>query len=167
MADVISVNTERINDEDVVGLVELLFFAYRDFISDPDQILAEYKFGRAHHRVLHFTGRNPGMTVAQLLDILGITKQSLSRVLKELIDKGFVCQQEGAEDRRQRLLFLTSEGENLHKRLMAPQLLRIRRALSEAGPGSQMSYRNVLYHLINPANRDEVHSRIEAGKMVG
>jgi DNA-binding MarR family transcriptional regulator len=167
MADVISPDRGKLSDEDVVGLIELLFFAYRDFVSDPDQILAEYKFGRAHHRVLHFTGRNPGMTVAQLLEILGITKQSLSRVLKELIDKGFVRQKEGLEDRRQRLLFLTPEGEKLHERLMAPQISRIRRALSEAGPEAELPYRQVLYYLIDPVNRDSVRNRIEAGKMVG
>jgi len=167
MTDVILTDTAKLHDDDVVALIELLFFAYRDFVSDPDQILAEYKFGRAHHRVLHFTGRNPGLTVAQLLDILGITKQSLSRVLKELIDKGFIYQQEGPEDRRQRLLFLTAEGDRLQKRLMAPQIVRIRRALTEAGPASHSPYRNVLYHLINPANRDGVRSRIEAGKLVG
>jgi DNA-binding MarR family transcriptional regulator len=167
MTDVIVARDEKLSEEDVVGLVELLFFAYRDFVSDPDQILSEYKFGRAHHRVLHFTGRNPGMTVAQLLDILGITKQSLSRVLKELIDKGFIFQEEGKEDRRQRLLFLTPEGEKLHKRLMAPQIKRIRRALAEAGAETYASYRSVLYHLINPMNREDVRSRIEAGKLIG
>jgi DNA-binding MarR family transcriptional regulator len=167
MADVISRQADRLKDDDIVALIELLFFAYRDFVSDPDQILAEYRFGRAHHRVVHFTGRNPGMTVAQLLDILRITKQSLSRVLKELIDKGFIYQQEGQEDRRQRLLFLTEEGEQLHKRLMAPQIERIRRALLEAGADAHPQYRSVLFHLINPANREGVLSRIESGKFVG
>ena len=158
---------DNLKDEEVVGLIELLFFAYRDFVSDPDQILAEFNFGRAHHRVLHFAGRNPGMTVAQLLEILGITKQSLSRVLKELIGKGFVYQQEGPDDRRQRLLFLTPEGERLQKRLMSPQISRIRRALAEAGPDAHHPYRNVLYHLINPANREDVRNRIEAGILSG
>jgi DNA-binding MarR family transcriptional regulator len=167
MADVISMRGNSLKDEEIVGLIELLFFAYRDFVSDPDQILAEFNFGRAHHRILHFAGRNPGMTVAQLLEILGITKQSLSRVLKELIDKGFVYQQEGLEDRRQRLLFLTAEGGKLQKRLMAPQISRIRRALAEAGPEAQHHYRNVLYHLIDPANREDVRNRIEAGKLAG
>ncbi|MBA3518100.1 MAG: MarR family transcriptional regulator, partial [Rhizobiales bacterium] len=95
------------DDGTVVELIELLFFAYRDFISDPDAILARSGFGRAHHRVLHFVDRNPGLTVADLLDILKITKQSLARVLKELVDSGFVEQRTGREDRRQRLLFAT------------------------------------------------------------
>jgi DNA-binding MarR family transcriptional regulator len=105
--------------------------------------------------------------VAQLLEILGITKQSLSRVLKELIDKGFIYQQEGPEDRRQRLLFLTRSGEQLHRKLMAPQLARVRRAIAEAGEGVHQPYRSVLFHLISPANREAVLSRIEGGKLVG
>src|SRR5271163_4883184 len=92
-------------------LIELLFFAYRDFVGDPDEVLAKLGFGRAHHRVLHFVNRNPGIKVADLLDILKITKQSLGRVLKQLIDQGFVVQREGANDRRQRLLFVTPKGE--------------------------------------------------------
>src|SRR5205823_4120767 len=87
-------------------VIELLFFAYRDFISDPDEALAKFGFGRAHHRVLHFVNRNPGMKVAELLDILRITKQSLGRVLKQLVDEGYVVQKAGAKDRRQRLLFV-------------------------------------------------------------
>ena len=107
-----------------------MFFAYRDFVSDPDTLLEQLGFGRAHHRVVHFVGRDPGMTVAQLLDILRITKQSLGRVLKDLIDKGYVFQKEGETDRRQRLLHLTAAGEELRQRLMAPQMSRIRRAVS-------------------------------------
>jgi DNA-binding MarR family transcriptional regulator len=142
--------------QEIIALVELLFFAYRDFISDPDAILDELNFGRAHHRVVHFIGRNPGMTVAQLLDILRITKQSLGRVLRELIEKGYVLQREGDQDRRHRLLYLTAEGEKLRKRLMAPQIKRIRNALHESGSGSQRHYRDVLYHLISPENRAAV-----------
>jgi hypothetical protein len=84
-------------------IIELLFFAYRDFVGDPDEVLSKLTFGRAHHRVLHFVYRNPGMKVADLLDILNITKQSLGRVLKQLVDQGYVIQKEGAQDRRQRL----------------------------------------------------------------
>src|SRR5262245_46174646 len=89
--------------EPIWDIIELLFFAYRDFTGDPDEVLAKLGFGRAHHRVLHFVNRNPGMKVADLLDILKITKQSLGRVLKQLIDQGYVVQKEGANDRRQRL----------------------------------------------------------------
>ena len=154
MADIIS--KPDVAEREIVELIELLFFAYRDFISDPDTILEELGFGRAHHRVVHFVGRNPGLTVAQLLDILRITKQSLGRVLRELIEKGYVYQREGEQDRRQRLLFLTKEGEKLRRRLMVPQIVRIRRALDESGPGSPGHYRNVLYHLISPENRRAV-----------
>ena len=122
-----------LSEQETVALIELMFFAYRDFVSDPDEILDQFGFGRAHHRVLHFVGRDPGMTVQQLLDILRITKQSLGRVLKELIDKGYVFQKEGESDRRQRLLYLTEEGEELRQRLMAPQMERIRRAVAQPG----------------------------------
>ena len=113
-----------------VAVVELLFFAYRDFTADPDAILGGIGFGRAHHRVIHFVGSRPGMSVADLLDILRITKQSLARVLKQLIDSGHVCQTAGPEDRRQRRLYLTEEGENLRNELLSPQLRRIDRALA-------------------------------------
>lgn len=160
MTDIISGTDQR--DDDTVVLVELLFFAYRDFTSDPDAILSEFGFGRAHHRVLHFIGRSPGMTVARLLDILGITKQSLGRVLRELIEKGYVYQRPGDQDRRQRLLFLTKEGNALRLRLMSPQIARIRRAIAEAGQDAEPSYRNVLYHLISPENRAPVREWLDS-----
>ena len=138
------------NEADAIALVELLFFAYRDFVADPDHILEGLGFGRAHHRVVHFVGRDPGMTVAQLLDILKITKQSLARVLKELIDKGYVFQKEGPEDRRQRLLHLTAKGETLLQALAAPQIKRFQRAALETGGAG---FHELLLHLINPENR--------------
>jgi DNA-binding MarR family transcriptional regulator len=143
-------------DQEIIELIELLFFAYRDFVSDPDRLLAAYSFGRAHHRVLHFVGRNPGIRVQELLDILRITKQSLGRVLRELIDKGFVYQLEGEDDRRQRLLFLTADGAGLHASLMAPQIARIRQALAEAGEPEDGQYRRVLGKLVDQAARDKV-----------
>jgi DNA-binding MarR family transcriptional regulator len=163
MADIIS--EWDVDDEDVVSLIELLFFAYRDFTSDPDAILSQWGFGRAHHRVVHFVGRKPGMTVAQLLSILGITKQSLGRVLRDLIEKDLVYQRPGDLDRRQRLLFLTKEGESLRLKLMAPQAERIIRALSEAGDDKQPGYRKVLYHLISPENRPAVSEWLRSRKM--
>ena len=155
----------RLGDDETVALIELLFFAYRDFVSDPDALLEQLGFGRAHHRVVHFVGRDPGMTVAQLLDILRITKQSLGRVLKDLIDKGYVYQKEGATDRRQRLLHLTEAGEELRQRLMAPQMARIRRAVAESSGKGGTSMRDILYHLISPENREAVREWIDgAGK---
>src|ERR1044071_3605615 len=112
-------------------IIELLFFAYRDFVGDPDEVLAKLGFGRAHHRVLHFVNRNPGMKVADLLDILNITKQSLGRVLKQLVDQGYVIQKEGAQDRRQRLLSVTAKGEALALKLAGLQTERINRAFGE------------------------------------
>src|ERR1700686_715997 len=92
-------------------LIELLFFAYRDFVGDADEVLETLGFGRAHHRVLHFVNRNPGMKVADMINVLKITKQSLGRVLKQLIDEGYIVQKEGANDRRQRLLYVGPAGE--------------------------------------------------------
>ena len=115
-------------------IIELFFFAYRAFTSDPDAILEKGDMGRAHHRVLHFVNREPGMTVAALLDTLKITKQSLARVLKQLIDKGYICQVAGHEDRRQRCLYPTRTGRELALELAAPQHARIARALSASTP---------------------------------
>lgn len=114
-------------------LIELLFFAYRDFTSDPDAILGDYGFGRAHHRVLHFVDRQPGLTVADLLDTLRITKQSLARVLKQLVDSGHIRQMTGPEDRRQRKLYTTEKGRKLARALAEPQSRRIAHALDAAG----------------------------------
>src|ERR1044071_8708868 len=108
-------------------VIELLFFAYRDFTSDADDVLSKFGFGRAHHRVLHFVNRNPGMKVAELLDILKITKQSLGRVLKQLVDQGYVVQRAGAHDRRQRLLYVTAKGEALAMKLAGLQTARLGR----------------------------------------
>ena len=112
-------------------IIEGLFFAYRDFISDPDAILEKSGFGRAHHRVVHFVNREPGMTVADLLDTLKITKQSLARVLKQLIDSGYIQQVAGPEDRRQRKLYPTRAGRDLALALAEPQSRRIARAFEE------------------------------------
>jgi DNA-binding MarR family transcriptional regulator len=139
----------RVAEGSVVDLIELLFFAYRDFISDPDAILAKSDFGRAHHRVLHFVDRNPGLTVADLLDILKITKQSLARVLKELVDSGFIEQRTGQEDRRQRLLFATAAGQALSASLSAPQERRIKAALAALGPEGRLTVASFLFGMIN------------------
>ncbi len=142
-------------EDSVVDLIELLFFAYRDFISDPDAILATSSFGRAHHRVLHFVDRNPGLTVADLLDILKITKQSLARVLKELIDSGLIEQRTGREDRRQRLLFATAAGQALSASLSRPQEARIKSALARLQPGARATVTGFLHGMINQAEREK------------
>jgi len=137
-------------------LIELLFFAYRDFVGDPDAVLAGLGFGRAHHRVLHFVNRNPGMKVADLLDILRITKQSLGRVLKQLIDQGYVVQREGANDRRQRLLYVSATGEALAMQLAGLQTERIARVLTALGPGAHEATRRFLAGMIDGEDRDRV-----------
>jgi DNA-binding MarR family transcriptional regulator len=141
------------SDDSVMDLIELLFFAYRDFVSDPDAILARSKFGRAHHRVLHFVHRNPGLTVADLLDILKITKQSLARVLKELVDSGYVEQRTGQADRRQRRLYATPAGMALAKSLSEPQAARIRSALAALEPGAREAVTGFLFGMINASER--------------
>jgi DNA-binding MarR family transcriptional regulator len=147
---------ENAGDAPIWDIIELLFFAYRDFVADPDQVLANFNFGRAHHRVLHFVNRNPGMKVADLLDILKITKQSLGRVLKQLVDEGYVVQRAGANDRRQRLLYVTSKGEALAMKLAGLQTARIARALGELGPGAHEAVRRFLAAMIDANDRDRV-----------
>jgi DNA-binding MarR family transcriptional regulator len=142
--------------EPIWDLIELLFFAYRDFVSDPDDVLAKFNFGRAHHRVLHFVNRNPGMKVADLLDVLKITKQSLGRVLKQLVDQGYVVQKEGENDRRQRLLYVTAKGEALAMKLAGLQTERIRRALAGLGPNAHDAARRFLVAMIDADGRDGV-----------
>src|SRR5690242_15297094 len=150
--------------EPLWDLIELLFFAYRDFVGDPDDALAKFGFGRAHHRVLHFVNRNPGMKVAALLDILRITKQSLGRVLKQLIDQGYVEQKEGERDRRQRLLYATPKGGELALRLARLQTARIVRALDEVGPGGHEGARKFLTGMIDAEGRERVLRLIDRGE---
>jgi DNA-binding MarR family transcriptional regulator len=142
--------------EPIWDIIELLFFAYRDFVGDPDEVLLKLGFGRAHHRVLHFVNRNPGMKVADLLEILNITKQSLGRVLKQLVDQGYVLQKEGEQDRRQRLLYVTPKGEALALRLATLQTQRINRAFAELGPNAHEAARRFLTSMIDADNRDDV-----------
>ena len=147
----------RLRDgEPIWDLIELLFFAYRDFVSDPDHVLEKFGFGRAHHRVLHFVNRNPGMKVADLLDILRITKQSLGRVLKQLVDEGYVVQKEGPDDRRHRLLFVTPKGEQLAMKLAGLQTERITRALAGLGPNAHEAARDFLAAMIDAESREGV-----------
>jgi len=134
-------------------LIELFFFAYRDFTSDPDEILAGYGFGRAHHRVLHFVNRRPGLTVAELLDVLKITKQSLARVLKQLIDTGHIVQVQGPRDRRQRELYPTARGRALALDLAGPQSRRIHAALQASRASDRATIEDFLKAMVNPELR--------------
>ncbi len=132
---------------------DLLFFAYRDFTNVADQVLEELGLGRAHHRALHFIGRNPGITVSGLLAILRITKQSLARVLNALVDQGFVGQAPGFEDRRLRLLTLTEKGESLERRLFDAQRDRIAHAYREAGPEAVQGFQSVMRAMMDKGAR--------------
>jgi len=152
-----------LTDEQLRQGIELMFFAYRDFTSDPDRILEDYAYGRAHHRAIHFINRRPGVTVAGLLEILGVTKQSLNRVLRQLIDDGLVTQEVGARDRRQRHLHLTEAGRDLERRLSEPQRARVRRAYSEAGPEAVSGFRKVLEQMIDERVRKEVLGLVSGG----
>jgi DNA-binding MarR family transcriptional regulator len=150
MTDInIQANPLFLREEELRQGIELLFYAYRDFTAEPDAILAKYKFGRAHHRTIYFVGRYPGTTVSELLGILRITKQSLSRVLGQLVREGFVEQRRGIRDRRQRLLHLTENGVALERQLTATQRELLARAYREAGADAVEGYRKVLTGLID------------------
>jgi len=149
--------------EPLFDLIELLFFAYRDFVGDADRLLEAYGFGRAHHRVLHFVTRRPGLTIAELLDILKITKQSLNRVLKELLDKGYVEAHAGMIDRRQRQLYPTANGTALALEIAQLQSQRFHRVFSgssETAPREAIAF---LLALIDPPERGKVAALVASG----
>ena len=150
-----------LREEELRRGIELLYFAYRDFTRDADAILAQSGFGRAHHRVLYFVGRNPGINVSGLLGILRITKQSLSRVLGDLVAAGHITQQPGSEDRRQRLLHLTDKGRAFEKQLFATQRDRVAHAYKQAGPEAVAGFWEVLLNIIDPDDREPILSHIE------
>lgn len=157
MADLKStINPLFLREEDLRQGIELLFYAYRDFTGEPDSILAQHDFGRAHHRVIYFVGRNPGITVTELLDILKITKQSLSRVLGVLIERGYIAQRHDPADRRRKLLTLTEKGRALEQELTTAQMARFARAYREAGAEAVEGFRRVLVGIINPEDRARI-----------
>ena len=155
---------EVLDEVPAYDLIELFFFAYRDFVSDPDRILAEYGFGRAHHRVLHFVDRQPGLTIAELLDILRITKQSLNRVLKELIEKDFIDSRTGTSDRRQRLLYSTAKGHELAVKLANLQTRRIMRALATLDQDAKAIVSRYLLAMIDADDRQHVSQIVFGGE---
>jgi len=160
MADVkTAANLLFLRDEELRQAIELLFFAYRDFTAEPDALLLEYGFGRAQHRVIYFVGRNPGITVSELLGILRITKQSLSRVLGQLVEQGFISQNPGPRDRRQRLLELTPKGVELERQLTEKQRNRIARAYREAGPEAVEGFRKVMLGIMDEKERGRFPGR--------
>ena len=158
----------RRGEEPMYELIEQFFFAYRDFVGDADRLLEAYGFGRAHHRVLYFVSRRPGLTIAELLEILRITKQSLNRVLRELVDKNFVEIQAGALDRRRRQLYATPDGERLALRLALVQTRRFALALEQLGDWGEESALAFLTAMIDPQKRaSDAVSRQEPPKRAG
>jgi len=141
--------------EPMFDLIELFFFAYRDFVGDADRLLIRYNFGRAHHRVLYFADRRPGLSVAELLDLLKITKQSLSRVLKDLLDQNYIEQRPGLLDRRQRLMFPTKKGEDFARELAELQSRRFARALATLPRGARAQAAAFLAAMCDPMTRDD------------
>jgi DNA-binding MarR family transcriptional regulator len=133
-----------LTDDQLRKGIEAMFFAYRGFTADPDRILAEKSYGRAHHRAVHFINRSPGTTVNNLLSILGVTKQSLNRVLRTLIDDGLVDSRIGTKDKRERHLFLTETGAELEAELSTAQRNRMRAAFRQVGPDAVIGFRQVL-----------------------
>ena len=153
-----------LTDEQLRKGIEAMFFAYRGFTADPDRILAEHEYGRAHHRAIHFINRNPGLTVTSLLSILGVTKQSLNRVLRTLIADGLVENRVGTRDRRERHLRLTPKGQALERELGDAQRDRMRSAFRAAGPDAVMGFRQVLEAMMDPEHRRHFDSLRERGR---
>lgn len=150
-----------LTDDQLRQGIEYMFFAYRGFTADPDRILEKYAYGRAHHRAIHFINRKPGLAVSELLDILGVTKQSLNRVLRQLVNDGLVDSIVGKVDRRQRNLYLTETGKKLEHELSTAQRDRMRQAYSNAGPEAVQGFRMVLEQIIDPAMRDKIRKMAE------
>lgn len=153
-----------LTDEQLRQGSEAMFFAYRGFTADPDRILADLTYGRAHHRAIHFIGRAPGTTVNNLLNILGVTKQSLNRVLRTLISDGLVQSKVGRNDKRERHLYLTEEGRALEQKLSDAQRARLRAAFREAGPEAVAGFRTVLEAMMDPEMRASYARLRESGK---
>lgn len=152
-----------LTDEQLRQGIEAMFFAYRGFTADPDRILAGMAYGRAHHRAIHFINRAPGTTVNNLLILLGVTKQSLNRVLRTLIEDGLVESRVGVADKRERHLYLTEDGEALERKLSDAQRARMRAAYRTAGPQAVAGFRQVLEAMMDPEMRRRYHALKENG----
>ncbi len=151
-----------LTDEQLRQGIEAMFFAYRGFTADPDRILADMHYGRAHHRAIHFINRAPGTTVNNLLAILGVTKQSLNRVLRALIADGLVESRVGKADKRERHLYLTEAGQALESRLSGAQRARMRAAFKQAGPEAVAGFKQVLEAMMDGDMR-RAYTRLRDG----
>lgn len=152
-----------LTDEQLRKGIEAMFFAYRGFTSDPDRILEGMDYGRAHHRAIHFIHRSPGTTVSNLLAILGVTKQSLNRVLRSLVEDGLVEARVGRTDKRERNLYLTPKGAELERQLSDAQRARMRAAYRAAGPAAVQGFRTVLEAMMDPELRRQYQSLRDGG----
>ncbi|CUH69957.1 MarR family protein [Thalassovita autumnalis] len=152
-----------LTDEQLRQGIEAMFFAYRGFTADPDRILTGMAYGRAHHRAIHFINRAPGTTVNNLLILLGVTKQSLNRVLRTLIEDGLVESRVGVSDKRERNLYLTDAGQELERKLSDAQRARMRAAYRAAGPQAVAGFRQVLEAMMDPEMRRKYHALRESG----
>ncbi|NDV02914.1 MarR family winged helix-turn-helix transcriptional regulator [Pseudoroseicyclus tamaricis] len=153
-----------LTDEQLRKGIEAMFFAYRGFTADPDRILAEKSYGRAHHRAIHFIHRSPGTTVNNLLATLGVTKQSLNRVLRSLIEDGLVESRVGRSDKRERNLYLTTTGQELERELSDAQRERMRAAYRTAGPEAVAGFRQVLEAMMDEDMRRQYERLTEGGR---
>jgi DNA-binding MarR family transcriptional regulator len=163
----IDISAKSVAATPMYDLIELFFFAYRDFVGDADRLLESYRFGRAHHRVLHFVSRQPGLTIAELLDILKITKQSLNRVLKELVAESFIEARAGAQDRRHRQLHTTPKGARLARDLAQLQTRRFSKAMEGLGADGRERAIAFLLAMIDEAEREHVVALIGARDLTG
>jgi DNA-binding MarR family transcriptional regulator len=152
-----------LTDEQLRKGIEAMFFAYRGFTADPDRILEGMDYGRAHHRAIHFIHRSPGTTVSNLLSVLGVTKQSLNRVLRTLVTDGLVEARIGRRDKRERHLHLTAKGQELERELSDAQRARMRAAYRAAGPQAVSGFRQVLEAMMDPDQRRQYHGLKEGG----
>lgn len=152
-----------LTDEQLRQGIEAMFFAYRGFTADPDRILAGLAYGRAHHRAIHFIHRAPGTTVNNLLILLGVTKQSLNRVLRTLVEDGLVQSKVGKSDKRERHLYLTEAGEGLERKLSDAQRARMRAAYRAAGPQAVAGFRQVLEAMMDGDLRRRYQALKESG----
>ncbi len=158
-----SENLLFLTDDQLRKGIEAMFFAYRGFTADPDRILESHSYGRAHHRAIHFINRSPGTNVNNLLDILGVTKQSLNRVLRTLVEDGLVASRVGTRDKRERHLFLTEAGRDLERNLSEAQRTRMRAAYRTAGPDAVQGFRQVLEAIMDPQMRTFLKTMTDGG----
>ena len=141
-----------LNDKEVRKVIELLFFAYRDFTSGPDKILEKINFGRAHHRVIYFVGKKNHITIKELLNVLKITKQSLSRVLNQLVSEKFIIVSTGI-DKRTKKLSLTDKGKKLENELSTIQIKKIREVINKFSEENINGFKKILHEMIEENNK--------------